>query len=324
MITMNCYRIAYTYLGRNWYRTPRQGISTAFLGAMDNRKSQQLTRSTPPVTDESFWLKRAAEIVQHTSYSDYVARSSLAEIAMSGAPNESHLARKESPEVATEGPIGLECPKALLSPKDGEASRRAKHSICDDSASSGHEHPLSSIPGALHVYDEEGELLFPKAIPSGPDQPVYLRSALNRLLRMSIPDHLLTDDELRVVCMMDEQSAVDRHGLTRTTSAPSPRNDPRIEPTSNGPRPDVIEPQDRGIGEIARGSRAFEAIDTCWAEFIREYQSQCETQSSFEARQLMASNLEFITELRSRVRESWAMVAEASLPIDSTSGGVGP
>ncbi|KAF4744968.1 hypothetical protein FOZ62_015452 [Perkinsus olseni] len=290
---------------RNLYRISR-GHGRAGL-----EKAPTTDQSTPPVTDESFWLKRAAEIVQHASYSDYVAGSSLTEIARSGT-QESHLARQESPEDATEGLIDPECPKALLSPKDGEASTRAKHSICDDSASSGHEHPLSSIPETLHVYDEEGQLLFPKlednadeyapqAIPSGPDQPVYLRSALNRLLRMRIPDHLLMEDEV-----------------------PSPRNHPRIEPTSNGSRPDVLEPQDRGFGKIARGSRAFEAIDTCWTEFIREYQSQCEAQSSSEARQLMASNLEFITELRSRVRESWAMVAEASLPIDSTSGGVGP
>ncbi|KAF4674625.1 hypothetical protein FOL46_004411 [Perkinsus olseni] len=196
-----------------------------------------------------------------------------------------------------EGPIDPECHIALLSAGYDEASGRQETAIQDDTASSEHEHPLGPIPEALHVYDEEGERLFPRTIPSDPDQPVFLRSALNRLLRMSVPDRPLMDDEL-----------------------PSARNDPRTEPADDRSRPDEIEPQGQGIEEIVRGSRAFEAIDTCWAEFIRQYQSQCEAQSSSEARQLMASNLDFITELRSRVRESWTMVAEASLPIDGKPG----
>ncbi|EEQ99205.1 hypothetical protein Pmar_PMAR018325 [Perkinsus marinus ATCC 50983] len=49
----------------------------------------------------------------------------------------------------------------------------------------------SPIPEAFHIRDEQGELVFPKAVPSEPDQPIYLQSTLARLL----VDRALMDDE---------------------------------------------------------------------------------------------------------------------------------
>lgn len=92
----------------------------------------------------------------------------------------------------------------------------------------------------------------------------------------------------------------------------------KLQPSLICPRSSMREDQSRNEAKsieplIARGSRAFDAIDTCWAEFIRQYKAQRELGGSPESRQLMDSNLTFIMELRERVRESWTMMADVRI-----------